>query len=188
MDDVTTDEVATNEVAQLRRELDAVRRDLAYVWGRVQPLVEDEPEPEPNGKYPKAPQTTWHDVEDWVVNIMQDTLERRATNTRRWCPQWYKHPEVLTRFRILYEAYREVQSLDAVSYSLWFTEHLDRHLDVIFSEDGPFAACSPDRHSPHRGLTISRNKNAVEDWGPRPVIVTNPTPASPTNSAPAIRS
>jgi len=32
-------------------------------------------------------------------SIEQDTLERRASNTRRWCPQWYKHPEVVTRFK-----------------------------------------------------------------------------------------
>jgi hypothetical protein len=158
--------MASDEVSQLRKELDELKFRVVSLQNLVRALVDDDGPAE--GRYPKAPAATWHDVEDWVVNMMQETLERRATNTRRWCPQWYKHPEVLTRFRILYASYREVEGLDAISYSTWFLDHLDRHLDAIFSPDGPFAACSPDRHAPHRGLVIARNENAEADWGKRP--------------------
>jgi hypothetical protein len=159
--------MASDEVAILREEVRALNARVGALQNLLLELFEDEDEPRPP-RYSKTPEATWHDVEDWVVNMMQDTLERRATNSRRWCPQWYKHPEVLTRFRILYASYREVEKLDAFTYSTWFLEHLDRHLDAIFSPDGPFAACSPERHSPHRGLTISRNKHAERDWGKRP--------------------
>jgi hypothetical protein len=166
--------MADNEVTILRREVEQLRLQLATLQDKVDRLAEGEAVS--NGRYPKAAQTTWYDVEDWVVNVMQDTLERRATNSRRWCPEWYKHPEVLTRFRLLYQTYREVEGLDAISYSMWFIDHLDRHLDAICSPDGPFAACSPERHAPHRGLTIARNANAEQDWGPRPGSpLTNPT-------------
>ena len=179
--------MATEEIVQLRRELEQVRRELAFVHGQLRVLLDDEPAV--NGRYPKAPKTTMYDLEAWVIGFMHETLERRATNTRRWCPEWYKHPEVVTRFRILYDAYREIEgNMDAISYSMWFLDHLDRHLDAVFSEDGPFASCSPDRHSPHRGLKISPNPNADKDWGERPAPPTAPTPPSPTNSAPAIHS
>jgi hypothetical protein len=112
-----------------------------------------------------------HDLEDWVVSFMGETLERRASNTRRWCVQWYKHSEVITRFWALYHAYQEVEKGDdAVGYSSWFVDHLDRHLEAIFSTDGPFAACSPERHTPHRGLIVRRNDRAEQDWGPRPLL------------------
>jgi hypothetical protein len=157
--------MATDEVAQLHEEVRALTARVRSLQNLLLAAFDVDDE----DRYPRAAATTnWHDVEDWVVNIMQDTLERRASNTRRWCPEWYEHPEVLTRFRILHDSYREVEKLDAYTYSNWFVDHLDRHLDAIFSPDGPFAACSPERHSPHRGLKIKRNKNAETDWGPRP--------------------
>jgi hypothetical protein len=115
-----------------------------------------------------------HDLEDWVVNFMQNTLERRASNTKRWCTQWYKHPEVISRFWVLYHAYLEVEDRgNAIQQSTWFVDHLDRHLEAITSPDGPFAACSIERHTPHRGLIVSRNVNAEADWKPRPRLTTN---------------
>jgi hypothetical protein len=160
--------MASDELTELREEVRALNARVGSLQNLLLELFEDDA-PEP--RYPRAPAATMHDVEDWVVNIMQDTLERRASNTRRWCPQWYKHPEVVTRFRILYATYREVEKLDALTYSTWFIDHLERHLEVIFSTDGPFAGCSPERHSPHRGLTITRNKHAERDWGKRPTKV-----------------
>jgi len=172
--------MSDDELLRLRRDLDLVKRQLRDL-GAQQPVR--------NGRYPKAGPTTWYDVEDWVIGFMQDTLERRASNIRRWCPQWYDHPEVALRFRLLYESYHQILGrFNALSYSTWLLEHLDPHLDLIFSEDGPFASCSPDRHSPHRGLTITRNPNAEAYWGERPPRPSyHPSPAQRSPAARAIR-
>jgi hypothetical protein len=91
-------------------------------------------------------------VKDWVVNL----LERRATQRRRWCPYWFDHPEVVTRMRLLMLSHRQVvERGSALDQSSWFLDHLDRHLDALQCEDGPFASCSPERHSPHRGLRVA---------------------------------
>jgi hypothetical protein len=162
------------DLDEARRELRGVNRELGEIKGYLAAVVRlaSEDEPAKNGRYPKAPQPTWYDLEDWVVSWMQGTIERRASNSRRWCPQWYEHSEVVTRFWALYNSWREMTNKDdALTYSTWFVDHLDRHLDAIFSTDGPFAACSPDRHTPHAGLTVGRDPKATEKYGPRPAPI-----------------
>jgi hypothetical protein len=91
----------------------------------------------------------------WVQLWFVDVLERRASNTLRWCQQWDRHPEVVTRMRVLYASWLQVTTHgDALAYSSWMLDHLDRHLAAMQSTFGPFAACSPDRHTPHKGLSV----------------------------------
>ena len=83
-----------------------------------------------------------------------DVLERRASNNRRWCARWWEHPEVMTRVRVLCLSHRWVGTHGTpLDMSTWMLDHLDRHVDALQSSNGPFASCSPDRHSPHGGLS-----------------------------------
>jgi hypothetical protein len=160
------------EMAELRRELDGVNRELAQLRQELRAATGNGTNGTP--QYPSRPRPTLYDLEDWIVNFMQRTLERRASNTKRWCAQWHKHPEVISRFWALYHAYLQIEDEgDAIQMSIWYVDHLDRHLETITSADGPFAACSIDRHTPHRGLVVARNENAAADWGPRPRLTTH---------------
>ena len=105
----------------------------------------DTPEPEP----------TFADLEAWVTEWFGQILERRSSNRRRWCARWWEHPEAVTRMRILMLSHRQmVKHGSALDQSAWMLDHLDRHLDALQSSDGPFAGCSPDRHSPCSGLPV----------------------------------
>lgn len=104
---------------------------------------------------PTAAEPTIDELAAWVQLIFVDVLERRSSNRRRWCQQWHQHPEAVTRMRVLYAAWLQVtRHGDALAYSSWMLEHLIPHLDALQSTDGPFAACSVDRHTPHSGLSV----------------------------------
>jgi hypothetical protein len=108
---------------------------------------------------PLAPESepTLAELQAWVTQWFATILERRGTNRRRWCAHWYDHPEVVTRMRLLMLSHRQIcEHGTPLDMSAWMLDHLDRHLDMLQSEDGPFAGCSPERHAPHRGLTVGR--------------------------------
>jgi hypothetical protein len=99
------------------------------------------------------PKRKFNDVTEWVEGWLMPNIERRISNTKRWCGLWHEHREVVHRFNILWRSWEQVVAdKDPLLLSDWYTDHLDKHLTAIFSSDGPFAACSPDRHSPRRRL------------------------------------
>lgn len=105
---------------------------------------------------PEPAEPTLADLEAWVTDWFVGILERRASNRRRWCAYWWDHPEVVTRFRLLMLSHRQVvEHGTPADMSAWMLDHLDRHVDVLQCEDGPFAGCSPERHAPHRGLHVA---------------------------------
>lgn len=109
---------------------------------------------------------TMHDVNDWVKTWLGTIVERRVSNTKRWCPQWFQHPEAVSRLWTCYMGFRQVQdSGNALDFSNWQLDHLDRHITYLMSADGPFAGCSPHRHSHPRQLPIAEPAPGL--WGPR---------------------
>jgi hypothetical protein len=104
---------------------------------------------------PTTAEPSLDELAAWVKLMFVDVLERRASNTLRWCQQWHQHPEVVTRMRVLYASWVQVTVHgDALAYSSWVLDHLDRHLAAMQVTSGPFAACSEDRHTPHKGLSV----------------------------------
>ena len=69
--------LATHEGPHVKQ----IKLQLAYVQGQLRTLTEDEPAP--NGRYPKAAPTTWHDVEDWVVNDSPFDVSRQDVDDFR---------------------------------------------------------------------------------------------------------
>lgn len=77
---------------------------------------------------------------DWVQAFIHDIeAVTDDENTRYWCPQWWNHPEAVTRLRALYEEY--VRAEDENTLSGWFVYHWDAHAKTLFSATGPFELC-----------------------------------------------
>jgi hypothetical protein len=109
---------------------------------------------------------TMHDVNDWVKTWLGGIIERRNSNTKRWCPRWFEHPEAVARIWQMYMGYRQVKdSGNALDFSNWMLDHLDRHIDRLMAADGPFSGCSPTRHTSPRQLEMAEPEPGL--WGPR---------------------
>jgi hypothetical protein len=68
-----------------------------------------------------------------------------------WCPEWWKHPEVVQRFYVSWKAYVKASKLqaegDGLAKSGWWVQHWDHHARIIFDkEHGPFRACNQAGH------------------------------------------
>ncbi|UKF81693.1 DUF4913 domain-containing protein [Clavibacter californiensis] len=67
-----------------------------------------------------------------------------------WCPEWWKHPEVVERFYVSWKGYLEATKRmqdDRLAQSAWWVQHWDHHARIIFDKTyGPFRACNAAGH------------------------------------------
>ncbi|TFD00546.1 DUF4913 domain-containing protein [Cryobacterium sandaracinum] len=84
------------------------------------------------------------------------SVEVVGTKPTPWCTQWWLHPEIVARFKALWQASMQadasVMDGNAGAVSFWWINHWDRHAAVIFDKgkgkgngNGPFRDCDPDQ-------------------------------------------
>ena len=99
-------------------------------------------------------------LESWVTNFFAPTFCRSISPSVRWCAQWWDHAEVLSRLEALWRGWEVLRLRRWEGGVLWYRD-LDSHLAVLLAPDGPFAQCTPDRHTPIRPLPVTP---APEGW------------------------
>lgn len=111
-----------------------------------------EPDPDPaqtatrptptEGEEPPPP--LYDDVEPWVTNYFAPIITRRLNKNLTWCPEWWRHAEVIARLRVLWETWESARLSGGAEMSAWWYLHVDTHLAVIMDGlSGPLSQCSP---------------------------------------------
>lgn len=101
---------------------------------------------------------------DWFDSWYSTLIARRLSGTagkhgRVFCPEWWRHDEVVRRLRDLWLAWEGADaSEDPGAPSAWWVHDADPHLRVLLDpEHGPMYLCSRDKHTTtpplRRGLT-----------------------------------
>lgn len=105
-----------------------------------------EPDPDAPGEGEQAPpKPLFDDLEPWVTEYFAPIITRRLTKQLTWCPEWWKHAEVIARLRALWETWESARLAGGAEMSAWWYVHVDAHLAVIMDgETGPLSQCSPD--------------------------------------------
>jgi hypothetical protein len=82
-------------------------------------------------------------VVEFVENYLSLVYRRKVVDEGRvWCPEWWKHTEAVIRFDALWRSWERYRLGGDTGMSLWFLDHADAHMSVLFDPKGPFAACS----------------------------------------------
>ncbi|SOD72924.1 uncharacterized protein DUF4913 [Jatrophihabitans sp. GAS493] len=97
------------------------------------------------------PEFLYRNVEDWFVNLLAPTIERRldaaGTGTLTWCPNWWEHAEAIARLEALWRAWEVCRDTDGESPARWFWQHCDPMLSVLMdAKVGPMSDCKPTEH------------------------------------------
>lgn len=98
------------------------------------------------------------ELRTWVATVLLPTREPLVKTGRaqptgvRWCPQWYEHPEAVSRLRAMAEAHRAMQAEIADNGPGWieatyWRDVADPLWRELTSDAGPFHACSPGSHA-----------------------------------------
>lgn len=127
------------------------------------PVAAAEPQPaepaEPAAPAAK-PEPLFTDLDAFIRGYLAPVVERHvvlgASSGVAWCPQWWLHPEGISRLYALWRAWETLRVADPdTGMSIWWRDHFDPHFAALTAERGPFGKCSPDRgHQPPGPLPV----------------------------------
>jgi len=64
----------------------------------------------------------------------------------RWCAQWWRHAEAITRLTALWHSWEAMRLQPGTGMATWLRDHLDHQLPVLLGRTGPFSMCSENEH------------------------------------------
>lgn len=100
-------------------------------------------QPEDEGELPEP---VYPDVEEWVHQHFLPMYRRPIGGEFRWCRQWWRHAEAITRLTALWQSWEAMRLQPGTGMANWLRDHLDHQLPLLLGRSGPFAQCSPDEH------------------------------------------
>ena len=92
------------------------------------------------------PQPVYDSVEDWVTSHFLPMFRRPLGGEFRWCAQWWRHAEAITRLTALWHSWEAMRLQPGTGIATWLRDHLDHQLPVLLGRAGPFSQCSEDEH------------------------------------------
>lgn len=107
------------------------------------------PQPEPDDPQAAAG-PVFDNLDAFISGYLAPVVERRvvqgASPGVAWCPEWWRHPEAISRLYALWRGWETLRVADpGTGMSLWWRDHFDPHFAVLTSDHGPLGKCSPDR-------------------------------------------
>jgi len=118
-----------------------------------------EPNPPPDSPPPATstpaapdPPQMFSSLEAWISTYLAPIITVELGPGMRWCPQWWRHPEAVSRLEALWRAWEHMRiAADPTSMSLWWREHADHHLEILLEGTRtPFKQCSAEPGHGHR--------------------------------------
>lgn len=96
-------------------------------------LDQDAPDPGPPPLY-------YGSVDEFVREMIVPVFRRKIGDRSdfRWDADWWRHPEALIRLEALWRAWEHLRLDPATGMSVWLRDHLDHHLPILLSQEGPF--------------------------------------------------
>lgn len=64
-----------------------------------------------------------------------------------WCPEWYKHPEALSRIEAVWRAWEYLRLDGSLGISTWWINHADPHMRMLMAPNGCFKKCVYNGHA-----------------------------------------
>jgi hypothetical protein len=110
--------------------------------------------PPPPSSRPE-PEPLYGAVEDWVNGQFLPMFRRPLGGEFRWCCQWWRHAEAITRLTALWHAWELMRLEPGTGIAVWLRDHLDHQLPVLLGRSGPFAQCSEDEHIEPRQAIVT---------------------------------
>lgn len=98
------------------------------------------------------PTPVYRNVEEFVTQLFIPMICRPEGGQFRWCREWWRHSEAVSRFHALWHAWEVLRWEPGTGMSIWYRDHLDYQMSVIIGDTGPFRECTSRRHQEPRPL------------------------------------
>src|SRR5262249_30334460 len=108
-----------------------------------------------------APEPVYTAVEDWVLDYFLPMFRRTLGGEFRWCAQWWRHSEAISRLSALWHAWEALRLQPGTGIAAWYRDHLDHQLPILMGARGPFYQCS---EAAHREPREAAARPAPDAW------------------------
>ena len=97
--------------------------------------------PAPTTPDDTPPELYFGSVDQFVRGFLRHTYSRRINSrtARVWAPDWWLYAEAVSRLESLWRAWEALRLDPATGLSVWWRDHADHHMSVLFDPEGPFA-------------------------------------------------
>jgi hypothetical protein len=93
-----------------------------------------------------GPEPEFTELEDWLTEYFLPMFRRTLGGQYRWCRQWWRHGEAISRLNALWHAWEVLRTQPGTGIGTWYREHLDHQLPHLLGARGPFCQCSEETH------------------------------------------
>lgn len=91
------------------------------------------------GDQPEQP-LFYGNVDEFVREYLRHMYKRRIDGrTRVWAAQWWSYGEAIARLEGLWRAWESLRQDPSTGMSVWWRDHADYHMPMLFDPDGVFA-------------------------------------------------
>jgi hypothetical protein len=102
------------------------------------------------GEEDEVPEPVFDRLQDWVEEQFLPGYPRPLGGEYRWCRQWWRHGEAITRLTALWHSWEVMRLQPGTGMASWLRDYLDHQLPILLGRAGPFAGCSESEHiDPH---------------------------------------
>ena len=88
----------------------------------------------------------YYELGDWVTDHFLPIFRRTLGGEYRWCAQWWKHDEAVSRLKSLWHSWEVLRLQPGTGIGVWYRDHLDHQLPILMGARGPFYQCSETAH------------------------------------------
>jgi len=144
---MSTDPADAGQLAELQARLSRVEDDLRAALDAVY---------EPPAIAPAEPtiEPAFASLEAWVIEHFTQLYSRPLGAQWRWCASWWAHAEAISRLEALWRSWETLRLEPRLGMGIWYRDHLDHQLPILLGQTGPFARCTPDRHTDPAPLPV----------------------------------
>ena len=107
---------------------------------------------EEGGEEEPPPEPVFKNVEEFVRLRFLPVYVRAEGGQFRWCKEWWRHAEAVSRFQALWHAWEVLRWEPGTGMAIWYRDHLDFQMSILLGDTGPFRECTSRRHQDPRPL------------------------------------
>ena len=92
-------------------------------------------------------------MREYLRHVYRRKIGGRGTG-RVWAAEWWRYDEAVIRLEAVWRAWEHLRQDAATGMSVWWRDHADPHMAVLFDPDGPFAGAEGELNSCRSGAPL----------------------------------
>lgn len=130
-------------IEELAAEVARLGSDLSDLASVLEPPAASAGE----GATPDVLAPAYRSLDEWVDQYFLVVFARATGGELRWCPEWRKHPEAVTRLEALWRSWETMRTDPNLGMASWLVSYLDPLLAALLARQGTFTSCTLQRHA-----------------------------------------